>query len=171
MGLDERAGEPVRIYSSGMAARLALARLMMRDPEILLLDEPTRSLDAESGEAFIRFLRHGLEGKSVLWVSHQAGELERGAQRTLHLLDGQFVDPPRLEGYLLRVENGERFAGSQGLIWDEDLGALRLAAGAPLPPVIGALQAAGAELHGVERLAESSPRALSSGNPKSGKNG
>jgi ABC-type multidrug transport system ATPase subunit len=152
VGLDERAGEPVRIYSSGMAARLALARLMMREPEILLLDEPTRSLDTESGEAFIRFLRHGLEGKSVLWVSHQAGELERGAHRTIHLHDGLLCDPPRLEGYLLRAEAGERFAGQHGLIWDEDLGALRLPAGAALPPVLAALQGAGAELLGVERL-------------------
>ncbi len=171
VGLDERAGEPVRIYSSGMAARLALARLMMRDPEILLLDEPTRSLDAESAEAFIRFLRHGIEGKSVVWVSHQAAELERGAQRTLHLVDGQFVDAPRLEGYLLRVEEGERFAGTHGLIWDEDLGALRLPAGMPLPPVIGALQAAGAELHGVERLAEFSPRPLITETSTSGNQG
>lgn len=152
-GLDLRAEEPVRVYSSGMQASLALARVLIREPEILLLDEPARSLDAASAAAFIRLLRMGLEGRSALWVSHSAGELERGAGRVLHMHDGDIVTPPPPGGFLVLTANGEALGGVGGLVWDDDLGGLRLSAGGDLPAALSALRGRGVEILGVERLA------------------
>ena len=152
-GLDLRAEEPVRVYSSGMQASLALARTLMREPEILLLDEPARSLDSASAAAFIRLLRIGLEGRSALWVSHSAGELERGASRVLHMHDGEIITPPPPGGFLVLTANGEALGGVGGLVWDDDLGGLRLLASGDLPAALSALRERGVEILGVERLA------------------
>ena len=152
-GLDLRAEEPVRVYSSGMQASLALARTLMREPEILLLDEPARSLDSASAAAFIRLLRIGLEGRSALWVSHSAGELERGASRVLHMHDGEIITPPPPGGFLVLTANGEALGGVGGLVWDEDLGGLRLSADGDLPAALAALRERTVEILGVERLA------------------
>ena len=156
-GLDLRAEEPVRVYSSGMQASLALARVLMREPAILLLDEPARSLDAASAAAFIRLLRIGLEGRSALWVSHSAGELERGAGRVLYLRDGEIVTPPPPGGFLVLTVNGEPQGGIGGLVWDDDLGGLRLSAGGDLPAALAALRERQVEILGVERLAAEVP--------------
>jgi energy-coupling factor transporter ATP-binding protein EcfA2 len=136
-----------------MQAGLALARVLMREPQILLLDEPARSLDAASAAAFIRLLRMGLEGRSALWVSHSIGELERGAGRVLHLLDGEIIAPPRPGGFLVLAANGETHGGIGGLVWDDDLGGLRLGAGGDLPAALAALRERGVDILGVERLA------------------
>ncbi len=84
-------------YSAGMRARLALARALLAEPPLLLLDEPTRSLDpAVSAEVLelIRELAGG--GRAVLMASHRLNEVTTACDRAVLLVDGRvhFDGPP-----------------------------------------------------------------------------
>lgn len=77
-GLEETGAKMVGAFSSGMRQRLLIARALLGRPRILLLDEPTRSLDPISARDFRRFLRErvvGDEGCTVLLATHDAEEV------------------------------------------------------------------------------------------------
>ena len=81
VGLQSEADKPVRLYSSGMKQKLLLARALLGDPDILLLDEPTTHLDPVARSAVHTLVRDGLvqrDGKTVLLCTndlHEAQEL------------------------------------------------------------------------------------------------
>ena len=72
--------------SSGIRQRAAFVRALLSDPQILLVDEPTRSVDAQTRERICRFLRES--GKTCLMVTHDEQEARAVAKRTLHLNNG-----------------------------------------------------------------------------------
>lgn len=77
VGLEEKADEMVVKYSSGMRQKLAIARGLIMDPSILLLDEPTRSLDPLSAQQLWTFIREELVGrqqKTVVLATHNMEE-------------------------------------------------------------------------------------------------
>lgn len=77
--------------STGERQRLALLRLLQNEPQVLLLDEPTASLDAqnvERVEAVLRQLQRE-RGMALLWVSHDSAQVQRVADRRLRLADGK----------------------------------------------------------------------------------
>ena len=82
VGLLQRAYDPVREYSRGMAQRLGMARVLLHEPELLLLDEPHVGLDAPGAELLDSLLDAG-EGRAVLMVTH---DVERAAAVTDRLL-------------------------------------------------------------------------------------
>ena len=71
-------------FSVGERIRLAVAREILRDPDILILDETTASLDGETEEKLMDFLLELLAGRTVLVISHRESTLRR-AQRRLEL--------------------------------------------------------------------------------------
>jgi heme ABC exporter ATP-binding subunit CcmA len=78
--LDPDLERPVGQYSQGMRQRLSLARALLNDPKLLLLDEPFSNVDARSANemaALLAQLRDG--GKTLLVATHQPALLERGA--------------------------------------------------------------------------------------------
>lgn len=80
--------------STGERQRLALLRLLQNKPQVLLLDEPTASLDAqnvECVEAVLRQLRRE-HGTSLMWVSHDSAQAQRVADRRLRLVDGKIEE-------------------------------------------------------------------------------
>ncbi|MDH5528098.1 MAG: ATP-binding cassette domain-containing protein [Nitrospirota bacterium] len=84
---DELLDRTVARLSAGQRQRLALLRLLAREPHCLLLDEPTAHLDPESAarvEAVVAAYRQRT-GAPVLWVGHDAAQLERVASRVLRL--------------------------------------------------------------------------------------
>jgi ABC-2 type transport system ATP-binding protein len=78
VGLIERAEERVSTYSLGMRQRLGVARALLADPELLILDEPTNGLDPAGIHEFRGMIR-GLvaEGRTVLLSSHLLDEVEK----------------------------------------------------------------------------------------------
>jgi ABC-2 type transport system ATP-binding protein len=77
VGLDHAGTRMVGTYSSGMKQRLLIARALLSRPSVLLLDEPTRSLDPVSARDFRKFLREeivGRQGCTVLLATHDADE-------------------------------------------------------------------------------------------------
>jgi ABC-2 type transport system ATP-binding protein len=78
VGLSERADKKVKTYSQGMRQRLGVARCLLADPELLILDEPTNGLDPAGIQEFREFVRSLVaEGRTVLLSSHLLGEVER----------------------------------------------------------------------------------------------
>ena len=78
--------------STGERQRLGLLRLLQQDPKVLLLDEPTASLDAANTmrvEKLIERLRRE-QGIVVMWVTHDAAQASRVATRKLTIIEGLF---------------------------------------------------------------------------------
>jgi len=91
MGALEVSEVIVQRYSAGMKQKLNLARALLADAPILLLDEPTRSLDAEARHTFCRLLRQTLVGamnKTVLLVTHDPNEASGVCDRVAVLSGG-----------------------------------------------------------------------------------
>jgi ABC-2 type transport system ATP-binding protein len=79
-------------YSTGMRARLALARAVLHDPDLLLLDEPTAGLDPESARAVLGLIDEmGEDGKTVLMCTHLLLEAEGLADQVVVMDDGHAV--------------------------------------------------------------------------------
>jgi ABC-2 type transport system ATP-binding protein len=111
VGLAERAGDKVATYSKGMRQRLALARAMAPDPEVMVLDEPTAGVDP-TGQIEIRQLMLEMihkEGKTILLSSHNLDEVQRICNRIALIHKGQI----RLYGEL---EQFKREMGQGGLV-------------------------------------------------------
>ena len=82
--------------SGGQAARVALARALAHEPDLLLLDEPLVALDAEAREAVRRVLRDTVSGSrtAMLLVTHDPADVELVADRVLRLSEGRVIDDP-----------------------------------------------------------------------------
>jgi ABC-type multidrug transport system ATPase subunit len=90
--LSDRAGDRARSYSTGMKQRLGVAAALLKDPELLILDEPTNGLDpAGMAEmrALIRSLARG--GRTVVLSSHLMGDVEQICDRVGVIRDGVLV--------------------------------------------------------------------------------
>jgi ABC-type multidrug transport system ATPase subunit len=88
--LEEALDRQVRTLSSGTVQRLSLARSLLHQPRVLLLDEPTRSLDAIAASDFRRFLKSEVlrsGNTSLLFASHTLPEVEILADR-IAIIDG-----------------------------------------------------------------------------------
>jgi len=79
VGLTDRAGEKVKSYSMGMRQRLGVARCLLADPLLLILDEPTNGLDPAGIQEFREMIRAMVEqeGRTVFISSHLLDEVER----------------------------------------------------------------------------------------------
>ncbi|REK51185.1 ABC transporter ATP-binding protein [Candidatus Pelagibacter sp.] len=88
--LDKITGE----LSSGQKNRVSLAKALINDPSVLLLDEPTASLDPETGDFIRTFLENYKKEKkiSVLLASHNMDEVKRLCNSVLMMKDGNIVD-------------------------------------------------------------------------------
>ncbi len=107
LGLGDALDRQVRTFSTGMVHRLGLARALLHHPSVLILDEPTRSLDPMAAAEFRRFLRDevvGRHGTTLLFASHTLIEIEQLAGRAV-LLD---------QGRLIACDTIERIRASAG---------------------------------------------------------
>jgi tungstate transport system ATP-binding protein len=93
VGLGHKAGQPARLLSGGEAQRLALARALATDPEVLFLDEPTASLDPASVLAIEEIVRAAqARGVRVIFVTHDVGQARRMADDVVFLHRGRVAE-------------------------------------------------------------------------------
>lgn len=89
VGLDPTLTRPVGQYSQGMRQRMSLARALIHDPKILLLDEPFSNVDARSARQMTHLLTQLRDtGKTIFVVTHQAAQLEHAADEFVHMEAG-----------------------------------------------------------------------------------
>jgi ABC-2 type transport system ATP-binding protein len=92
VGLSDRADERVKSYSLGMRQRLGVARALLADPELLILDEPTNGLDPAGIHEFREMVRGFVEdGMTVLLSSHLLDEVEKVADYVAIVDQGRVV--------------------------------------------------------------------------------
>ncbi len=109
--LGSRLDLKVSAYSMGMKQRLGLGIALLSKPKFLILDEPSSGLDPKG----IIDLRNTLEDlieredMSILFSSHQLGEVEKLAHRTIYINNGELLDLPDIESdinsYILKLTN------------------------------------------------------------------
>ena len=93
VGLSHKADQPARLLSGGEAQRLALARALATDPEVLFLDEPTASLDPASVLMIERIVSEArARGVRIIFVTHDVGQARRMADDVVFLHRGQIVE-------------------------------------------------------------------------------
>ena len=96
VGLEPHLARPVGQYSQGMKQRMSLARALLNDPKILLLDEPFSNVDLHSATEMVRLLA-GLrdQGKTIFIVTHQAALLDGAADEFIWMEYGKIVERTR----------------------------------------------------------------------------
>jgi ABC-type multidrug transport system ATPase subunit len=97
VGLTDLANAPARVLSRGQKQRLGLARALVHDPRVLLLDEPASGLDPQARIDLRLLLRRlAAEGRTILISSHILSELEEVVDDAVFLLHGATVSTERV---------------------------------------------------------------------------
>ena len=96
VGLGKRLGQRPSALSGGEKQRVAIARCLAKNPQILFADEPTSALDGENGQIVIRLLRRAAteHGAAVICVTHDP-RLEEWADRVIKIEDGVIISDER----------------------------------------------------------------------------
>lgn len=97
LGLDPADRRPVKAYSTGMRQRLGIAQAIMEDPKLLLLDEPTSTLDPE-GSHYTHSLLQELkqQGVTIVLVSHDQTEIAGLCDRIFEMWSGSLFDGQKI---------------------------------------------------------------------------
>jgi ABC-2 type transport system ATP-binding protein len=146
VGLSARAADMVRTYSLGMKQRLGIAAALLKDPSLLVLDEPANGLDP-AGIVEVRGLLRslGAEGRTVFVSSHILSEVQQMADRVAILARGRLVAAGsvhdvlasgRVAGVVVRVadlEAGRAALADAGIVATIDGDLIRAA----VPPIEG----------------------------------
>jgi ABC-2 type transport system ATP-binding protein len=110
VGLAARADDRVKTYSLGMRQRLGIARCLLADPEVLILDEPMNGLDPAGIQEFRAFVRSFVaEGRTIVLSSHLLDEIEKTCDHVAIVDGGAIVaqgsiDELRGDGHVVYVE-------------------------------------------------------------------
>jgi tungstate transport system ATP-binding protein len=101
VGLADLAGRPARLLSGGEQQRLALARALARDPDILLLDEPTANLDPAATRAVEEIVLGAAQsGIKIVMASHDLGQVRRLASEVIFLARGALCERAAASDFL-----------------------------------------------------------------------
>jgi tungstate transport system ATP-binding protein len=119
VGLSELAGAPAKRLSGGEQQRLALARALAKDPAVLLLDEPTASLDPAATKGIEDVIRDvAARGIKVIMATHDLGEARRLAGEVILLHRGRVVETANVLDFFTAPRTGEakKFVAGELLI-------------------------------------------------------
>jgi len=110
VGLQDRGEDKVKGYSMGMRQRLGVARALLGDPRLLILDEPTNGLDAE-GMAEFRTLIRGMveqEGRTVFLSSHLLDEMQKLCDEVAFVEEGRIITQTSVKELLRGADGAAR---------------------------------------------------------------
>jgi heme exporter protein A len=94
LALGEYWDRPVRTYSRGQAQRVSIARALLHEPRLLLMDEPATGLDEKSTESVVQLIdQETQQGAIVIIVTHEAKFAGVVADRVLYMDRGRIVEP------------------------------------------------------------------------------
>lgn len=110
--LTDRMNDKARTYSHGMKRRLGLAEVLVKQPKIAILDEPTQGLDPQSTQEFLQTIRNLKEEKGMTFLvsSHQLDEVQSICDRVGLFSKGKLI------GYGTLSELSERYFGPDKLV-------------------------------------------------------
>lgn len=93
VGLSEAADRKVKTYSRGMKQRLGIADVLMKDPKIIIMDEPTLGIDPEGMRELLQLIRELSEkdGKTILISSHQLYQIQQICDRVGIFVKGRLI--------------------------------------------------------------------------------
>jgi tungstate transport system ATP-binding protein len=115
VGLSDLAQRPARKLSGGEQQRLALARALARDPELLLLDEPTANLDPAATRAVEEIILLAAQsGIKIVMASHDLGQVRRIAGEVVFLVRGRLCEHGPAESFLTHPSTPEAAAFVRG---------------------------------------------------------
>jgi len=115
VGLSDLAMRPARRLSGGEQQRLALARALARDPELLLLDEPTASLDPAATRSVEEIVRNAAQsGIKIVMASHDLGQVRRLAGDVVFMVRGNVREQTPAEDFLKNPSTPEAAAFVRG---------------------------------------------------------
>jgi ABC-2 type transport system ATP-binding protein len=130
VGLADRAGDLVRKYSLGMRQRLALAAALLKDPALLVLDEPANGLDPAGMRSVRQLVRRlAAEGRTVFVSSHLLAEVEQTCDRVAILDRGRCVT----QGTVAEVSAAAGHRATLLVAVDDPAGALAVLGRAGIP--------------------------------------
>ena len=94
--LEEFWNRPLRTYSRGQAQRVSIARALLHEPRLLLMDEPSTGLDHEASAALLQLLQTAkAEGTITIVVTHEEHFAQQLTDRVVQLSRGRVVEPER----------------------------------------------------------------------------
>jgi putative ABC transport system ATP-binding protein len=97
VGLSDRAHHKPSELSGGEQQRVAIARALVKDPPLILADEPTGNLDSQTSEEIVSILTtlHSEQNNTLVMITHEA-DIAHHCKRILHLKDGQIIGDEEL---------------------------------------------------------------------------
>jgi tungstate transport system ATP-binding protein len=121
VGLSDLADRPARRLSGGERQKLAFARAMARSPELLILDEPTASLDPSATYALERLIAQASdEGIKILMASHDLGQMRRLAGEIVFLHHGRILETAPVQEFFTHPRTAQASAFLRGDLIMED---------------------------------------------------
>ncbi len=109
LGIDHLAKSPAKKLSGGESARMALGRVLMEKHDLIILDEPTASMDMESTalseKLIMDYCRES--GAAILWVTHSLAQARRVADKAMFLRNGEMIEFGKAEKVLNSPEKEE----------------------------------------------------------------
>ena len=109
VGMTEAADKKTAAYSRGMKQRLGIADVLMKDPKVIIMDEPTLGLDPEGMKEFLHLIRQLAveDGRTILISSHQLYQIQQVCDRVGIFVEGKMIACGKIEelGRQLVMEN------------------------------------------------------------------
>jgi ABC-2 type transport system ATP-binding protein len=102
--LQRLSGQPIRLFSTGMRSRLAIAASLLNDPDLLIWDEPAQGLDSGARRSMLQLLQQLAEAKTLLLCSHHLADIQQVCTHALVLHEGQVVYSGDLESLRGRLQ-------------------------------------------------------------------